>query len=209
MSAAAPPEARAHLVQAAVALAGVTEAEGRRLAAAFGARAYGAREPVALPGGAAHDVLFVHTGLLRFYYPGAGGKESNKAFVAEGEFAGALGAAALGVPPLYGIEALEPSVVLSASCGALAELMDRDRALDRFGRRLAETILARKERRARSLLQQSAAERYADLVRARPDLVQRVPQYEIASYLGVTDVHLSRVRRAEGRRTRAERAPSI
>lgn len=200
MSAAAPPDARDHLVRAAAGLAGLTGAEGRRLAAAFGARTYGAREPVALPGGAVHDVLFVHAGLLRFYYPSDGGKESNKAFAAEGEFAGALGAAALDLPPLYGVEALEPSVVLAAPCAALAELMDRDRALDRFGRRLAETILARKERRTRALMQQSAAERYADFVRSRPDLVQRVPQYEVASYLGVTDVHLSRVRRAEAGR---------
>ena len=198
----APPD---HLAQAAVALADLTEDEGRRLAAVFEARTLGAREPFALPGGAGHDVLFVHRGLLRFYYPSDGGKESNKAFVAEGEFAGALGAAALGVPPLYGIDALEASTVLVASCGALADLMDRDRALDRFGRRLAETILARKERRARSFMQQSAAERYADLVRSRPDLVQRVPQYEIASYLGITDVHLSRVRRGESERS----APSI
>ena len=198
----APPD---HLAQAAVALADLTEDEGRRLAAVFEARTLGAREPFALPGGAGHDVLFVHRGLLRFYYPSDGGKESNKAFVAEGEFAGALGAAALGVPPLYGIDALEASTVLVASCGALADLMDRDRVLDRFGRRLAETILARKERRARSFMQQSAAERYADLVRSRPDLVQRVPQYEIASYLGITDVHLSRVRRGEAERS----APSI
>ena len=206
MSPAAPPAALDHLVRAASALAGVTEGEGRRLAVAFEARALDAREPFALPGGAGHDVLFVHRGLLRFYYPSDGGKEANKAFVAEGESAGALGAAALGVPPLYGVEALEPSTVLVAACDALAELMDRDRALDRFGRRLAETILARKERRTRSFMQQSAAERYADLVRSRPDLVQRVPQYEIASYLGVTDVHLSRVRRAEAERSRA---PSI
>ena len=191
------------MARAASDLAGLTADEGRRLADLFRARTVGAREPVALPGGAGHDVLFVHAGLLRFYYPSDGGKEANKAFVAEGEFAGALGAAALGVPPLYGVEALERSVVLAAPCAALADLMDRDRALDRFGRRLAETILARKERRARALMQQSAAERYADFVRLRPDLVQRVPQYEIASYLGVTDVHLSRVRRAEAERSGA------
>ena len=165
------------------------------LRALFAERHAPARSPVALPGADAHDVLFVRRGLLRFYYPAADGRQSNKAFVGEGEFAGALAAAALDVPLAYGIEALEPTDYLSAPYADLVALMDRDPAFERLGRRLAETILARKERTARALRLQTAAERYADLVDHRPDLVQRVPLYHLASYLGVTDVHLSRVRR--------------
>ena len=85
--------------------------------------------------------------------------------------------------------------MLATPVDAFADLMDRDPAFDRLGRKLAERILARKELRTRSLLLQSAAERYADLVRERPDLLQRVPLYHLASHLGITDVHLSRVRR--------------
>ena len=73
--------------------------------------------------------------------------------------------------------------------------MESGPAFERLGRKLAEHILVRKERKARSLMLQSATERYASLVAERPDLVQRVPQYHLASYLGMTDVHLSRVRR--------------
>ena len=160
-----------------------------------------AGESVALPGSSDHRVAFVERGLLRFYYPTDDGRPSNKAFVVEGEFAGALAAAHLDVPILYGIEALEDTRYLSASVADWTALMDRDPAFDRLGRKLAERILARKERRTRSLLLQTAAQRYADLVDQRPDLVQRVPQYHLASYLGVTDVHLSRVRRALAERT--------
>ena len=166
-----------------------------RLRSVFAERSADAREPVALPGAPAHEVLFVRRGLLRFYYPADDGRQSNKAFVAEGEFAGAVAAAQLGVSLLYGIEALEPTDYLAAPYADVVALMDADPAFERLGRRLAETILARKERRTRSLLLQTATERYLDLAAARPDLIQRVPQYHLASYLGVTDVHLSRLRR--------------
>lgn len=161
----------------------------------FVQREVGARETVALPGSRDHEILFVEHGLLRFYYPGLDGRESNKAFVVEGEFAGALASAHLDLPILYGIEALEPAVCLAAPVSAFSALMDRDPAFDRLGRLLAEQILARKELRTRSFLLQTAAERYDDLVQDRPDLLQRVPLYHLASYLGVTDVHLSRLRR--------------
>ena len=188
--------APALLADAAAAWAPLSDAEQAELARVFVRREVAAREAVARPGSDAHEVLFVERGLLRFYYPGDDGRESNKAFVAAGEFAGALAAAALGLPLLYGIEALEPTALLAARHADWAALMDRGPAFERLGRRLAERILARKELRTRSLLLQSATERYTDLVAERPDLVQRVPQYHLASYLGVTDVHLSRIRRA-------------
>lgn len=161
----------------------------------FATREAPARTPVALPGDAAHEVLFVAEGLLRFYYPSDGGREANKAFVVEGEFAAALASARLGLPIVYGVEALEPTTYLAARIADLDALTEGDPVYERFGRKLAEYLLARKELRARSLLLQGAADRYLALVEARPDLVQRVPLYHLASYLGVTDVHLSRVRR--------------
>ncbi len=157
-----------------------------------------AREHLFLPGDGDHDVLFVAAGLLRFYYPSADGeREANKAFLVAGQFGGALGAAQLGLPLLYGVEALEPSVVLRAAYSDFSDLMDDDPAFERLGRKLAEHLLARKERRARSMLLQNASERYRDFADAHTDLMQRVPLYHIASLLGITDVHLSRIRREQ------------
>ncbi len=183
------------LADAARRWARLSDAQAGRLGRAFEPREVAARQSVARPGSAAHEILFVARGLLRFYYPSGDGKESNKAFVAEGEFAGALAAAGLGVPILYGIEALEPTVMLACPWQRWQALMDEDAAFERVGRKLAETILMRKERRARSLLTEDAATRYQAFVEARPEIVQRVPLYHIASFLGITDVHLSRVRR--------------
>ena len=189
-------DAHRALVDAARQWAPLTGAQAAAFAEAFDVREVAGREAVALPGSDRREVLFVERGLLRFYYPAADGRESNKAFVAEGEFAGALAAAGLGVPILYGIEALEPTRLLAATVGRWSALLDTDPAFERVGRKLAERILVRKERKARSLMVEDARARYLAFVEARPDLVQRVPLYHVASYLGVTDVHLSRVRRA-------------
>ena len=183
------------LTNAAREWAPISDLEAAALEDAFDRRTVERGEAVARPGSADHRVLFVEAGLLRFFYPADDGRESNKAFVAEGEFAGALAAAGLGVPILYGIEALEDATVRTIRVEDFRALFDVAPAFERLGRRLAEHILMRKERRARSLLLESAAERYVAFLEARPDLVQRVPQYHVASYLGVTDVHLSRVRR--------------
>lgn len=185
----------ASLTDAARAWAPLSDLEAGVLEDAFARREVARGDAVALPGSSDHHVLFVERGLLRFYYPADDGRESNKAFVAEGEFAGALAAAGLGVPILYGVDALEDATVRAASVRAFRDLFDVAPGFERLGRRLAEHILMRKERRARSLLLQSATQRYVAFLEAEPDLAQRVPQYHVASYLGVTDVHLSRVRR--------------
>ncbi|MEM0962218.1 MAG: Crp/Fnr family transcriptional regulator [Bacteroidota bacterium] len=183
------------LIDASRAWSDLSDDEARQLALTFHERTVTAGDPVALPDAEAHEILFVAEGLLRFYYPSDDGRQSNKAFVGEGEFAGALAASALGVPLAYGIEALEDTRLLACDVTAWTALVESAPAFERLGRKLAEYILVRKERTARSLRLQSATERYATLVEERPDLVQRVPLYHLASYLGMSDVHLSRVRR--------------
>lgn len=164
------------------------------LAAVFEERHAAKGDRLLLPGDARHEILFVADGLLRFYYSGEDGAESNKAFVAEDTFAGALAAARLDLPVLYGIEALEPTTYLAADCAAFTALYETDVVFERLGRHFAELLLVRKERRTRSFLQKDARARYEAFRAEHPDLLQRVPQYHIASYLGVSEVHLSRLR---------------
>jgi CRP-like cAMP-binding protein len=153
------------------------------------------QEHVVYPGTHSHELFFVASGLLRFYYLGENGSESNKAFIIENQFAGSLAAFTLDLPVLYGVQALEPTTMLVASYADVVALYDQHSAFDRFGRKLAEWLLLGKEIRNRSFLQHGAAERYQEFVRHYPHLVQRLPQYHIASYLGITEVSLSRLKR--------------
>ena len=65
----------------------------------------------------------------------------------------------------------------------------------KFGRLMAEFLFIQISLRNNSLLFESPEKRYINFSKNRPDLIQRVPQYMIASYLGVTPEALSRIRK--------------
>lgn len=172
----------------------LSEAQWQQLAVIFRPRQVEARQFIALPGADQHEILFVNEGLLRFYYVGEDGEETNKAFIGENEFAGPLASAALGLPLYFGIQALEPTQMLVAQYDDYVNLFEQDLVFERLGRKLTETLLVRKELRTRSLLQQNATERYLNFLETYPHLADRIPQYHLASYLGIAEVSLSRLK---------------
>lgn len=166
----------------------------QQLAAIFRPRLAEKGQYVALPGDNTHQIIFVNDGLLRFYYIDEEGQETNKAFVGENEFAGPLASAIAGLPLYFGIQALETTHLLAAPYANYARLFEQDLIFERLGRKLTETLLVRKEMRTRSLLQQNATERYLGFLEMYPHLVNRIPQYHLASYLGISEVSLSRLK---------------
>ncbi|MCB0196332.1 MAG: Crp/Fnr family transcriptional regulator [Anaerolineae bacterium] len=174
----------------------LTDRQWSMLSEIFRVKSVGEQENILLPGDHVHELLFVCSGLLRFYYLSESGTESNKAFIAENTFAGPLAASVLGLPVIYGVQALESSILLVASYTDFVALFNEHPIFDRLGRKLAEWLLIHKELRARHLLQQQAKDRYLGFIEQFPELVDRVPQYHIASYLGITDVSLSRLKRS-------------
>ncbi len=173
----------------------LTDSQWEQFASIFQVRTVEKQEYILFPGAKVHELYFVCSGLLRFYYIGDNGTESNKAFISENTFAGSLAAYHLDLPIVYGIQALEATTFLAASFSDFVDLFEKHPIFERLGRKLAEWLLIRKELRARSLLQQQAKERYLEFIKHYSDLVQRVPQYHIASYLGITEVSLSRLKR--------------
>ncbi len=148
-----------------------------------------------LPNEPHQRIYFVGKGLLRIYYATEDGKEYNKSFIAEGRFGGSLSSCILGRSLGYGIQTLEPCQLLVARYADFAALFDEDLVFERLGRRFAEWLLIKKELREQSFLKESAAERYASFRAMYPALEQRVPQYHIASYLGIAEASLSRLRK--------------
>lgn len=147
-----------------------------------------------LPGAPLQKLYFVMRGMLRFYYLDAEGREWNKSFVEEGSFAGALSSYLLALPAPFGIQALEPTRVVAAPWARVEALYDLDPAIERLGRRFAEWLAVRKELRERAFLELDATQRYRAFVAEHPRLEQRLPAYHVASYLGVTEVALSRIK---------------
>lgn len=76
------------------------------------------------------------------------------------------------------------------------DLAQRRPAFERAARRMTERLYLQKTLREHEMLTQRADERYRRFREAHPDLEARVSQHHVASYLGITPVHLSRLRAA-------------
>lgn len=98
-------------------------------------------------------------------------------------------------PCRFGIQALEKTRVIKARFADFTRLFDTDIRWERLGRVLAEQHFILKEQREAALLLDDAETRYRQFLEDYPGLDKRIAQYHIASYIGVTPVTLSRVRK--------------
>jgi len=136
---------------------------------------------------------FCVQGLFRLYYPLEDGREYNVAFTLEGDFATSHAAMITQQPSSLTIEALEDSLVIEIEHTLLQQLMQQHHSWERFVRLSVERLYIRKEERERELLYLSARERYDAFLHKYPGLAQRIAQYHIASYIGISPVSLSRL----------------
>lgn len=152
----------------------------------------------------ASEVAIVVRGLMREYFAMPDGSERTKAFVIEGQPTGSLADLLSGVPSRAFIVAEEPTRVLVGRFDEVVALAERSDGLRRYGERLMQLLLLSKSEREYELLGLDAEARYATFQARYPGLEQRIAGYHVASYLGITPVHLSRLRR----RRLAGRQPS-
>ena len=141
------------------------------------------------------NFYFINRGLVRFFYSTEDGKEFNKHFAMEHGFAGSFHSLLLNEPCGFFIQALEKTETIVLPNRVLHEFYDRHACWERIGRINAEWLALIKEAREKELLLDSLEVRYRRFLKEFPGLLNRIPQYHIASYLGVTDVALSRIRK--------------
>ncbi len=140
-------------------------------------------------------VAFVEQGCLRQYYVDAKGEEHVVQFAIEDWWISDMYSTLTGKPATYNIDALENSEVLLFERGRLDELSERVPQFEKFFRLLLEGAFVAKERRIAASISLSAEEQYLCMQEMYPKIVQRVPQNQIASYLGITPQSLSRIRK--------------
>ncbi|MFD0590324.1 Crp/Fnr family transcriptional regulator [Paenibacillus sp. GCM10027627] len=134
-------------------------------------------------------------GLFRLYYTTPDGSEFNKSFCSQHDFVAPYSALLQGTAACLSIQALMDSEILAIRYADFVSLYDRHPGWNRFGRLIAEQLFLKKELRERELLFLSAEERYRLFQEQFGKAASNIPQYHIASYLGITPVALSRIRR--------------
>jgi CRP-like cAMP-binding protein len=142
---------------------------------------------------------FICKGIFR-YYIDRDGEDKTYNFATEGDFLCNYESLIQCAPSAKHIEAIELSEVLVISKKDLQRFYSEVRDGNLFGRLHMENVYAVTIRQLISQYTESAEERYLKFLRMHPTLTQRIPQYYIASFIGVKPQSLSRIRKRLARR---------
>ena len=135
----------------------------------------------------------IEQGLVRCFYLAEQGTERNRSFHTEGAWVGGS------MPPLaslspYSIEALEPTMVVELSYATLQAWHQQFPQIQPLLNEAMGCLFANQSQREADLLSLSAQARYEAFLADQSALVERLPIHHVASYLGISNVSLSRIR---------------
>ena len=148
-------------------------------------------------GGLCKDLYFLEKGLTKVTYLTPDGHEFVKSFITESAFITSLRSLMLGETNSFTVIFLEPSSVIQLDFWGLMSIVSTDLEMSNSLNEILFQFAIKKERREYEFLCLSAQERYQLFVERSPQLVERVNQADIARYLGITPVALSRIRHRE------------
>jgi len=142
------------------------------------------------------DLGIVVKGIFRvYYYDSETDEEKNMFFFSEGQFIVSFRSFLYQYPCVYFIEALEDAEVVYVPYDDLQNLYASHKSWERFGRILAEHFFHQSQGRSEELLLFSHEKRYVNLLQQHPNIVQRIASMHIASYLGIKNQSLSRIKK--------------
>jgi CRP-like cAMP-binding protein len=151
--------------------------------------------PLLVQGGLWQHAFLLERAAIRLYFLRRDGREFNKNFYTDGALICPLTPAMWGEPSLFGISSLQPGVLWRADATAFRAAMQTHGAWDRFQSGALAGLVTLKLQREQDLLALDGRRRYQAFCERHPLLAQRIPLVQLASYLGLTDVSLSRIRR--------------
>lgn len=144
--------------------------------------------------------LYLQEGWLRSYALSPDGSEVTTAIFSDGQPVFEPASFFLRQPARENVQALTACTAWSLTFAGLNELFHTRQEFREFGRSILVRTLVGLKQRTLGMITETAEERYAALLRDRPAVFQHVPLKYIASYLGVTDTSLSRIRREMARK---------
>lgn len=148
----------------------------------------------------ANEYMVLQSGFLRAYTYNHEGEEVTTAFYAPGAAVFEVASFFNRVPSKENIQALADSKGWFITYEQLNHLFHAYPAFREFGRAVLVTGFAALKERMLSTITETAEQRYLSLLRTNPDIFQQAPLKQIASYLGITDTSLSRIRKEVARK---------
>lgn len=140
-------------------------------------------------------VYLLVSGIIRCCLSTESGKEYNKSFYFPTSFMGPLTALVKKQPSKFVFETISECELYEVDYAKLMQLYNKSTVLKRFYSKVLEMVYMQYEKRLVDLISLDATERYLELRKEHPNIDRLISQYHIASYLGITPVQLSRIRK--------------
>ncbi|MEC0181329.1 Crp/Fnr family transcriptional regulator [Paenibacillus peoriae] len=138
---------------------------------------------------------FVLKGCVRQYSIDKAGKEVSSNFYTEEQAVSIFNRHQQNKPSAYTLTCLEDCTLVVGDLVVKKDMLDEYSQLESMIRKMVEENLGEVQDELASFIASAPEERYKALLRKRPHLVNRVPQHQLASYLGITPESLSRIKK--------------
>lgn len=158
-------------------------------------RTFAKKAILSSPGKPANEIFFILKGIIRVIICDEEGKEHTIHFALENQFIADYSSFIQQTPALYSLQALEDTEVVVLPRSAIEWGYQNLQFGDRLGRLVAEFYFIYQDNRIKNLYSRTPKERYENIAEIFPNIHERAPQHMIASYLGITSVHLSRLKK--------------
>ncbi len=168
--------------------------EWEKLQSLFVPRKFRKNQFILQEGNTSNVETFITKGLTRTYELDESGQEHVLFFSPEDWWVGDLYSFLSGTPSRYNIDCLEDTETLQITKSNLDQLYEEVPAMNRYFRLLFQSAVITISQRIGSTLSKSALERYQEFLSKYPQLENRIPNHQIASFLGITPQSLSRIR---------------
>ena len=158
-------------------------------------RRFAAREWLVREGDRCDEIFFINRGIARMVISDLEGREHTVHFTQENDWTCPYGSYLTHRPANKGIQALEDMECLVLPRRGLDWMYQNTDRGERVGRLIAEKYFLEFDERVASMYKYTPKERYDQISEVFPDIHNRAPQHMIASYLGISPVHLSRLKK--------------
>lgn len=153
-------------------------------------------ETVSHPNAIPNEVFFINQGLIRVIITDNNGTEHTVHFALENQFISDYSNFMQKLPSFYTLQALEETEVVVLPRSTIEWGYENLKEGDKMGRLIAEYYFIYQDNRIKNTYSRTPKERYDSITNVFPNIHNRVPQHMIASYLGITPVHLSRLKKS-------------
>lgn len=144
----------------------------------------------------AKEIAFLESGIVRAYYITSDAKEYNKTFFAAPSIIGSYASLISKQKNEVAQQALTDCKIWKASFQKIESLSEDNFEIERLRRMIAENYFLRNEKKEIEMALLDAEKRYLILQKEYPRIELEIPQYQIASYLGISATQLSRIRKS-------------